>query len=180
MKRLALFLVLLLPANGSLGCSWIFVNSLPADYQRGDRVDCTTSVAAPVADTLLAGSSVAGVLLIAGTSNGKSTPATNALVTSALVWTGIYIGSAIHGYRATSACREVMEDDDDAPRYPHPRVQVRPLPPPPAQSPGAGPAGQPPSAPAPPAQQQDDDDPSGRARKPAPLQPKPDAPRFGG
>jgi hypothetical protein len=187
-KRLALILPFLLATTGSLsGCSWIFVKPLPPNYQRGDRVDCTTSVAAPVADTLLALSNVAGVLFIAGTSGGQSNSTTNALVTSALVWTGIYIGSAVHGYRATGACRDVLADDaDEAPLYPHPRVHARPLPPPPAQSPSAEPPGSPPVEPAPapagPAQQQDEDDPSGRPlpRKPAPIQPKPDAPRFGG
>ena len=87
----------------------IFVKPLPPDYRPGRETDCTTSVAAPVADTLLAASNVAGVLYIAGTTGDKATPAQNALVTTALVWTIVYITSAIHGNRATATCREAVE-----------------------------------------------------------------------
>lgn len=148
---------------GSAGCSWLFVKPLPPDYQAGDRVDCTTSPAAPIADTLLAASNIAGVLYITGTAGNKPTPTQNALVTSALVWTIVDITSAVHGYRATAACRAALDDDE------RPRRRLVPLPHPLAPpSPRAVPT-EPEVAPAPADrhQQTDDDDPN-RPPKPAP------------
>lgn len=93
------------------GCSWIFVKPLPADYRRGDWVDCTTSAAAPIVDTALGASNIGGVLYIAGTVGDKATPALNAMVTTALLLTIVDITSAIYGYRATAACREAQAED---------------------------------------------------------------------
>jgi hypothetical protein len=93
------------------GCSWIFVTPPPADAGRGERVECTTSPAAPVVDTLLAASNVAGALYIAGTVGNKATPTQNALVTTGLVWAIVYTTAAVHGYRATAACRELVDGD---------------------------------------------------------------------
>lgn len=72
---------------------------------------CTTSPAAPVVDTLLAASNVAGALYIAGTVGNKATPTQNALVTTGLVWAIVYTAAAIHGYRTTAACRELVDQE---------------------------------------------------------------------
>jgi hypothetical protein len=113
------------------GCSWIFVQPLPPDYQRGDPIACTTSVGAPIADTLLAASNIAGALYVAGTVGSKATPAENALVSTGLVWTVVYISAAVHGYRATAACREAKEEDERPGRRRFPALrpaQPRPTP----------------------------------------------------
>ena len=93
------------------GCSWLFVTPPPADARPGDRVACTTSPGAPIADTLLGASSLAGALYVAGTAGNKPTPAQNALVTTGLVWTIAYTFAAVHGYRTTAACRALTDED---------------------------------------------------------------------
>jgi hypothetical protein len=151
--------ILLLGVLGLGGCSWIFVKAVPEDYGRGDRLECTTSPAAPIADTALAASNIAGVLYVAGTVGDKATPAQNAIVTTALVWTIVYVSSAIHGYRATAACRQAVAEDE--------RPRARLFPAPRAAPPGPVPAASPSAAPAA-GQQMDDDDPS-RRPKPTPA-----------
>jgi hypothetical protein len=145
------------------GCSWIFVKPLPPDYQRGDPVECTTSVAPPVVDTLLAVSDLFAFFYIAGTTGDKATPAQNAAATSAAVWAVVYTFAAVHGYRATAACREATEDEPPTRRgFPMPRPTApRPAPPRPAAAPASDePQVVPPASATP--QQIDDDDPGHR------------------
>lgn len=160
MKRLALLLSL---SYWLCGCSWIFLKPLPHDYRPGQRVDCTTSVGAPIADTLLAVSDIPGVVYAAETSNDKTSSATNAVVAGALIWTAIYLGSAIHGYSATAACREAMASDAGRPLYPRTRVRPSTAAPPPVVPPPPGPV-----------QQQDNDDPD----RPHPPKPAPTLPAM--
>jgi hypothetical protein len=190
-------LLVLLPvlASSSLsGCSWLFVQPLPANYERGEPTNCTTSRAAPVVDTLLTLTNVGSAVYVAGQDNvtNKGTAVTAGLLVGAL-----WFSSAIYGYSKTSDCAAAMEDDAPPPRYRRP-VTRRPVAPPsyaPPSSPppdGWGPSVtvQPPTAPPPPTdsgspgQQQDDDEPQS-APAPPPKRPsgpstKPDAPRFGG
>jgi len=110
------------------GCSIAFVHGpgTSRDTLGGREPDCTTSVAAPVVDTLLAGLQVArfrylGALSVEDRQQSHlSAGDFEALAIAAAAATGL---SAIYGYRVTYVCRQL-----DAPaqsnRY------GRPLPPP--------------------------------------------------
>jgi hypothetical protein len=138
------------------GCSWIFVKDLPPDYQRGDRIECTTSPAAPGIDTLLALSDVAGALYVAGKAGDHPSSTANALVTSSLAWAIVYTTSAVHGFRATARCREATADAE-APRW-RPTFSVRRPPSSPSLAPVPAPAPTQPRS----TQQNDDDEPGHR------------------
>jgi hypothetical protein len=158
-------LVLLQPA----GCSWLFVQPLPSNYEPGRSVpDCTTNRAAPVFDTIFTGTNIASAVYVAGENNvtNKGTA-----VTLGLLVASVWLSSAIYGYSKTSACEDAKAEDAPAPRY-RPVYHLRavpPAPPPAAVPPPAAPAGTVPAAPAgavpaapAPTQQQDDDDPGVR------------------
>jgi hypothetical protein len=113
-------LLVLLPvlASSSLsGCSWLFVQPLPANYERGEPTNCTTSRAAPVVDTLLTLTNVGSAVYVAGQDNvtNKGTAVTAGLLVGAL-----WFSSAIYGYSKTSDCAAAMEDDAPPPRYRRP------------------------------------------------------------
>jgi hypothetical protein len=137
MKRLGLLLALILPGAGSSsGCSWLFVQPLPDRYERGDFSNCTTSVAAPVIDTLFTLTNVGSSIYVAGQDNVTNK---GAAVTAGLLVGALWLSSAIYGYSHTSDCRAAKEEADDRPS-PH----ARPRAPPP---PGAGYRGPAPSGP---------------------------------
>lgn len=191
-----LALVVSLLCWSSSGCSWLFVQPLPANYERGDDVNCTTNRAAPVIDTLLTLSNVGSAVYVAGQDNvtNKGTAVTAGLLVGAL-----WFSSAIYGYSKTADCAAAMEDDAPPPRYRRPMTR-RPVAPPNYAPPSSPPPDgwspsvtvQPPAAPPAPAQtgsgspvqQQDGDDPEAAPPPaPKPRTPPPtklDAPRFGG
>jgi hypothetical protein len=189
MKTSLLFpLALWLACGSSSGCSWIFVQPLPAHYERSDSVNCTTNRAAPILDTIFTLTNVVSAVYVAGQDNvtNKGTA-----VGLGLAVAGLWLSSAIYGYSKTSECEAAMEDDAPAPRYRRPVVQ-RPIVPPAAPpenwapSVTVSPDAAPPLAPAPPtspgpAQQYDQDD-LGAPPPPKHQAPEPklDAPRFGG
>ncbi len=187
-----LVLVLPLASLPFSGCSWLFVQPLPANYERGDTITCTTNRAAPVIDTLFTLTNVGSAVYVSSENNvtNKGTAVTAGLLVGAL-----WLSSAIYGYSKTSECQEAVDDDAPAPHYRRPIVRRRAPPPsyappaaPPAESPAPSvtvePPAAPPTAPASaPAQQQDDDEPGAAPqppKRPPALPPKPDAPRFGG
>jgi hypothetical protein len=114
MKRPALLLALLLTTgSSSSGCSWSFVQPLPSRYERGDFSNCTTSVAAPLADTLFSLTSVGSSIYVASQDN-----VTNkgwAVVSLGLIGGGVLLSSAIYGYRRTGECRAAGEEANDRP-----------------------------------------------------------------
>jgi hypothetical protein len=114
MKRPALLLALLLTTVGSSpGCSWIFVQPLPGRYERGDFSNCTTSVAAPLADTLFTLASAGSSIYVASQDNVTNKGWT--VVTLGLLGAGVLLSSAIYGYRRTGECRTAKEEADDRP-----------------------------------------------------------------
>jgi hypothetical protein len=186
MKRPALLLAFILLATGLVsGCSWIFVQPLPARYERGDSTDCTSNVAAPVIDTLFTLTNVGSSIYVAGQDNVTNQ---GAAVTAGLVVGVVWLSSAIYGYGHTSECRDAKEEADYRPAHHY----VRPRPPA-VQHQQPAPAAEPsvtvpPSGSPSPGQQEDDDDPTERRGPPdrtmpkrsTPATAKPDAPRFGG
>jgi hypothetical protein len=181
MKRMALYLVMLLPIGSSLsGCSWIFVQPLPPRHESGDPNACTTNRAAPVIDTILTLTNVTSAVYVAGQENVTNKgPA----VTAGLLVGAMWLSSAIYGYSKTSECEAALADDEPVRPRPHrwvppPAVRYPAGPPaerPPAwDSPTVTPTPASPSVAPPPAsgsQQRDNDDPGARAR-PAPTAPQ--------
>jgi hypothetical protein len=176
------------------GCSFLFVQPPPKNYDGRGRLACTTSKAPPVLDTLFTLTNVVSTLYVAGQDN---VPDQGARVTLGLTVAGIWLASAIYGYTGTSECEAALAYDSGG-RYTHPPSRPRPAPrfaparPPAAPaavapepevvSPSVGQDGaiipDPPPAPAPPRppvqQQQDEDEPKPRWR-PVPSAPPPPA-----
>ncbi len=92
------------------GCSWLFITPPPPHAHRGEGVKCTTSPAAPIADTIFAGANVAGALVVIGTGGSPLPPADNALAATGLVWAIVDTFAAVHGYKVTAACRDLVGD----------------------------------------------------------------------
>jgi hypothetical protein len=107
------------------GCSWIFVHQPPTDPIRvAPPVVCTTSVASPVVDTVLAAAALGtGIAAVAmnSKSSGSCTGGFGCLDMSGLKTAGIVAGvvlgataiplafSAGYGYSATAECRELKD-----------------------------------------------------------------------
>jgi hypothetical protein len=92
-------------------CSLFFVTPPPADSRRGERVDCTTSPAAPIADTLLSASTLVGSLYFEDRAGSKPTSAQNAIFTAGVVWTIVFGFEAFYGYRNTAKCRALVREE---------------------------------------------------------------------
>jgi hypothetical protein len=94
------------------GCSWIFVERTPANHQQLVAFDCTTSVAAPVLDTVWGGLNLVGALSAAGANehnwSGPADPATTVIV--GVGWAIVSGVSAAYGFAHTKACREAKDD----------------------------------------------------------------------
>jgi hypothetical protein len=104
------------------GCSWLFVNKPPREAVRATPpVECTSSVASPVVDTIAAGllafGGVGAIVLASEVTTG--TPGYDPLAGMNTVFTAegvVLIAAAVplafsaaHGYSATAACRQLRE-----------------------------------------------------------------------
>jgi len=107
------------------GCSLIFTKPVPTKYESTPYVECSTSRVPPILDTILGINSLGGAIYFASR-DGSSNK--NLLASSAAVWAGMWIGSAIYGYRATSACEDVQDDKGDSRTPPEPDLKpLRPM-----------------------------------------------------
>ncbi len=100
----------------TMSCSYAFVRPPPSDHPTAAD-DCTESRVPPVVDTVLSGM-MALTLLVAVPrctnpgNNEDGTPADGCGVGAwvGLAWTGVFgtatAISAVHGFRATSSCRD--------------------------------------------------------------------------
>jgi hypothetical protein len=107
------------------GCSWIFVNKPPPDpVPVTPPVVCTTSVASPVVDTVLAAAALGtgiAVIAISSKSSGSCTGGFGCIDLSGLNTAGMVSGvvlaataiplafSAGYGYSTTAECRELKD-----------------------------------------------------------------------
>ncbi len=177
------------------GCSWIFVQPLPADHRGFSVANCTSSRTAPVLDTLFATTNVLSAIYVA-TENNVTNKGT--AVGLGLGVATLWALSAGYGYSHTSECEDAQEEDGRS-YHPLPHVRARPQAPPPYAAPQPAPAPYappepPPGVPSTPAQpevqQSDSDEPPARPAAdpdvPLPDRPRPkksperlDAPRFG-
>jgi hypothetical protein len=186
---------------GTSGCSWIFVQPLPAEHgYRDGYQSCTTSRVAPAFDTIFTLTNLASALYVASENNvSNKGEAVTLGVSVAVIWAL----SAGYGFSHTAECEAAQEDAEGGYRPPpHLRAPPRyyPQPPPRVVAPPPPTAPQeatPPSQDAAPSprqvapQQKDDDDPGTHSSpepsstSPSPRTPKKpgerlDAPRFGG
>lgn len=90
------------------GCSWIFVQPLPAEHRSFSVANCTSNRAPPVLDTLFATTNVLAALYV-GTEDNVTNKGTAVGVGLgvALLWAL----SAGYGYAHTSECEEAQEED---------------------------------------------------------------------
>ena len=85
------------------GCSWLSVTSPHQGPNAVPNYECTESKAPPVVDVLLGALEVVGAAVASGSSN----PTTQAEGHMGIAFSGIYIGSAIYGFRATGECTDL-------------------------------------------------------------------------
>ncbi len=86
------------------GCSVVFVAGPPANHAELAHVECTTSRALPIVDTVIAGLyAVAGASSVADHSPGESSPAYRSVPMFGMA--AAAGASAVYGYARTSDCR---------------------------------------------------------------------------
>jgi hypothetical protein len=119
----------------SPGCSFIFTRGPEpavaqvhsAELLRSTSPDCTSSVAAPVVDTVLATLSLAligaGVIVVANCKGSGSPAQTGGVIAIAggAATGAVFTASAVAGYRRTAACRAAVES---SPPLPQPRASL--------------------------------------------------------
>jgi len=107
------------------GCSWLFVTKPPdPPIPASPSLECTTSVAPPVVDTVAAGllAALGVATLLASSPQAIGTPCTSYCGLFSAINTGIAVGggvliaaavplafSAAHGYAKTADCRQLKE-----------------------------------------------------------------------
>lgn len=125
------------------GCSFLFVERAPAKVAPDTRPDCTTSVAAPVVDTVVA--TLQGVrtviALAASDADYSDAPISReADIAFGVGFSVLFAASAAYGFGATSTCDRVQRDasasaEPAGPREPSSATRLAPSarPPPEAQ-----------------------------------------------
>jgi len=97
------------------GCSMIFVDPAPKNYQYLNRFNCTTSYAAPVVATIFALTNIGSVAYVAGQDNTGNQSANRAsAITLGVAVAATWAGSAFYGYRSVSECNEAKEEQNGA------------------------------------------------------------------
>jgi hypothetical protein len=170
-RRLSPLFCLLVAASGGGGCSFLFVSAPPANNEKLNYFDCTSSNALPVVDTVIGG--VYGIATVAELSNRSSSQSTSDTVGSVavpLLVAGLFAASAINGLGKTDECRNARvklmarldrlepqnQGDPGAGSYPapdpwlSPAPALAPLPSVPSTAPAQGPAAPEPSRSEPP------------------------------
>ncbi len=178
-------LSLLLALQGgmpSAGCSYLFVRP-PRDTELGSRViECTTSPAAPLIDSILVATNVGSAVYVEGQNNVKNKAEA---VSFGLGVATFWLSSAIYGFYFTRECAVLKEEAQAGPYYLRPvrtrrgpPYPPRPVPPvggsaPPGDSSPAAPSSPPPANTTPATRQQlDDDEPDDRSAPPSTSHPK--------
>src|SRR5436190_7548966 len=129
--RAAVLLAVALAATS--GCSWLFVQPLPADHSPYQRATCTTNRTAPVLDTIFTITNLAAVIYVLGQDHIDNK---GSRVGFGLSVASLWGMSAGYGYSKTSECEEVANYE---PRYQpvRPRPRLVPVPRPAAAPPPA-------------------------------------------
>jgi hypothetical protein len=96
------------------GCSFIFVHGPPRNHENSVAFECTSSVVAPVLDTVWAGLNGIGAISAASTDeatwNSRSTTSRGAVIAVGAGWFLLSGASAIYGFTRTQSCRDAERD----------------------------------------------------------------------
>ncbi len=98
------------------GCSFLFTTKAPSQPERlppNERIECTSSKAAPVIDTIVGGLEVVrtGVALGADDSDYRNVAISReADIALGVAFSALFISSAAYGYTVTSRCSALKED----------------------------------------------------------------------
>ena len=90
------------------GCSWLFTQPLPDDWQNWERLDCSTSPGPALIDTALALSNAGTTIYAAGFTSGSGRALSIAV---GAVATTVWLSSAIYGFSKTAACRDALGEN---------------------------------------------------------------------
>lgn len=92
---------------GTPGCSFIFTQGPRRDYREHAYVDCSTTMAPPVIDTIFGGLLGIGAAVVATSPPGRNQSDGNHRLVSAIAIAeaAVAAGSAVYGYQRTAACR---------------------------------------------------------------------------
>jgi hypothetical protein len=112
-----------------LGCSWLLVTPPPPPPLRTAPVECTTDRAAPVADTVLAGASLASAIYLF---QANQYPNRVRYIGVDLFVAMLWISSAGYGYSRVAACEAAQELASMPAGRPRPLGSPRPAAPPPS------------------------------------------------
>lgn len=131
-SRTAVFaaIVSLLP-----GCSFLFTQSVPDNYEDGPNVPCSTNQAPPVLDTIFTLTNAVSLIYVAAQEN---VPDKGGRMLLGLSTAAMWALSANYGYTHTHRCEVVQRNHDDS--HYQPRMILRRSPPAPVPAP-LGPAG---------------------------------------
>ncbi len=98
------------------GCSFLFTTKAPSQPERlppNERIECTSSKAAPIIDTIVGGLEVVrtGVALGADDSDYRNVAISReADIALGVAFSALFISSAAYGYTVTSRCSALKED----------------------------------------------------------------------
>jgi hypothetical protein len=114
------------------GCSFVFVEGPPSNYQHMTDFHCTSSEVPPMIDAILVGANALSLSLVASHQyriQDESVEKTVIAIDAVLI--AVHVASAIYGFVRTETCQEAMATLSA--RRPH-RFQnfLPPAPPPPA------------------------------------------------
>lgn len=101
--------LLQLPLLFSTGCSFLFVQAPPAGHAELSQFDCTSSMAAPVLDTVAAGFQVVrtGIALAADEADYADFPLSRgADIALGLGFTALFTAAFVHGFSTTADCED--------------------------------------------------------------------------
>jgi len=121
------------------GCSFMYVQGPPSNYQHMADVHCTSDDRLPMLDVVFAGINALDLSLVGSHQFRIEDSGTESVfmgVSAALI--AVHIASAIYGFAKTSSCQEALANVSA--RTPHQFKNFLPPPPPPAPPPPPPPA----------------------------------------
>jgi hypothetical protein len=140
----------------SAGCSFVFTSGPPPVEQRPpppQPVDCSTSVAPPAIDTVVAGLEAVRTAIALGAKNSDYSGAPidrTTDITVGVALFGVFALSATYGYFTTARCGQLNDQRAELPWQSAPSPSLSPVPPlPPVQPAPPPPTTAQPSVPAP-------------------------------
>src|SRR5205823_1255722 len=101
MKRVAIALLV-------SGCSFVFVQGPPANYQHMEDFHCTSSEVAPMLDVVFAGLHALDLSLVGSNQFRLDDSTKSAVIGIDLALIAVHVASAIYGFVKTSDCQEAM------------------------------------------------------------------------